>query len=93
VGIAIMEDGSAVATWVEIVNQRAQVRMRRVAPSGAKGPAAAIAGSAGGRLSGYPRVAWHGNELVFAWTERVQSESGDVAGPARVQTAVARLGQ
>ena len=28
-----------------------------------------IAGLAASRTSGYPRVARHGDELVFAWTE------------------------
>ena len=30
--------------------------------------------SGDGRVSGYPRVARSGNELVFAWTEGAESE-------------------
>lgn len=91
VGIAMLEDGSAAATWVEIADQRAQFRMRRVDPSGVTGPALNIASGTGGRLSGYPRVAARGDELVFAWTERVPTDASGVAGPARVQTAAVRV--
>jgi len=43
-----------------------------------------VAGLAGGRASGSPRVARHGDELVFAWAENSGS-----AG--QVRTVVARL--
>jgi hypothetical protein len=38
------------------------------------------------RVSGYPRVARSGNELVFAWTEGSEGE-----GTQKVRGAVARL--
>jgi hypothetical protein len=84
VGIQMLDDGSAVATWVEFADKRSQFRMRRVEPSGAKSPAITIANGEGG-VSGYPRVARGGNELVFAWTEG----SGEEA--QHVKAAVARL--
>jgi hypothetical protein len=81
----MLEDGSAVASWVEFVNQGAQIRMRRIDRTGARSPAITVAGLADGRASGFPRVARHENELVFAWTE----SSGE--GMQVVKTAVARL--
>jgi hypothetical protein len=81
VDVELMPDGSAVAGWIEFAAQRAQFKVRRVARSGARTPAVTVAGLAGGRASGYPRVASHGDELVFAWTE---SE----AGRSSVRTAI-----
>jgi hypothetical protein len=84
VDIELMPDGSAAATWIELMNSRAEFRVRRVNPSGAKSPAVTVAGVASGRASGYPRIGLDGDQLVFAWTE---SESGRT----HVQTGVARL--
>jgi len=84
VDVELMPDGSAVASWIEFADQRAQFRVRRVEPSGGKSPAVTVAGLAGNRASGYPRIARHGDELVFAWTESAE-------GTSRVQTAVARV--
>ena len=83
VDVELMADRSVVATWIEFADQRAQFRTRRVEPSGIKSPALTVAGMSGNRASGYPRVARHGDELVFAWTE-----SAD--GRLQVKTAVAR---
>ena len=84
VDIELMPDGAALASWIESVDQRAQFRIRRIEPSGAKSAAITVAGLAGGRSSGYPRIAANANEIVFAWT--------DTSGATpRVQTAVARL--
>jgi hypothetical protein len=84
VDVELMRDGSAVASWIEFADERAQFRARRVEPSGRKSPALTVSGLAGSRASGYPRIAVHGEELVFAWTETDD-------GRSQVQTAVARF--
>jgi hypothetical protein len=84
VDLELMPDGSAVASWIEFADQRAQFRVRRVDPSGTKSPAVNVSGLAGGRASGYPRIGVSGDQMIFAWTE---SDSGR----AQVQTAVARF--
>ena len=84
VDIEMLEDGSAVATWVEFADGRSQFRMRRVQSSGARSAAVTIVNNAAG-VTGYPRVARSGNELVMAWNEGSGEES------LRVKTAVARL--
>lgn len=84
VDLELLSDGSAVATWIEFADQRAQLRARRVQPSGAVSAATTVSAIRGERSSGYPRVAGHGNELTFAWTE-----SAD--GQTQVRTAVARI--
>jgi hypothetical protein len=83
VDVELTPDGGAVASWIEFADQRSQFRVRRVLPSGAKSPAVTVSALAGGRASGYPRIARHGDELVFAWTESID-------GRSQVQTAVMR---
>ena len=80
VGIALLEDGSAVASWIELANQRAQLEIRRIDRSGARGPAQLVAAE---RTSGFPRLARRGDELVLAWTETSD-------GRSIVRTAIAR---
>jgi len=84
VDIELLDDGSAVATYIEFADQRAQFRSRRAQSDGRRSPALTIAGITSNRTSGYPRIARHGDELVFAWTD-----SSEAA--VKVQTAVARL--
>lgn len=84
VDVELMSDGSAVASWIEFADQRAQLRVRRVEPSGVKSAAITVSGLAEGRASGYPRIARNGNDIVFAWTESVD-------GRSQVHTAVASL--
>jgi type II secretory pathway component PulM len=73
VDVELMPDGSAMASWIELADQRSQLRVRRVEASGAKSPAVTVSGLASGRASGYPRIGLSGGQVVFAWTE---SENG-----------------
>jgi hypothetical protein len=88
VDIELLNDGSAVATWVEFASERAQLRVRRVGASGERSAPRTIAGAGERRLRGYPRLARNGTALVFAWTE-----SGDGPGPHEITTAMGRLKQ
>ncbi len=85
VDIALLDDGAAVATWIEFADGRAQFMMRRVHSAGGRSPAVAVAGLASSRSSGYPRMARSGRELIFAWTESGQAP--------RVLTSVAAIPQ
>jgi hypothetical protein len=80
VDVALTPEGAAWATWLESADGNTFFAARRVEPSGRTGALVKVAAIAGGRISGYPRVASHDNELVFAWTD---------AGSVR--TAVAAL--
>lgn len=84
VGVQLASDGSAITSWIEFADQRAQFRVRRIERSGARSPSVTVSSLAGGRASGYPRIALAGDYVVFAWSENVPSGS-------RVQTAAARL--
>jgi hypothetical protein len=84
VDIELLDDGSAVATWVELADGQSRFRMRRVHPSGTRSNAIDVPAA---RISGYPRVARSGNELIVAWTE-----SGEEGGATeQIKSAVARL--
>lgn len=84
VDVELLSDGSAVASWIEFAEERAQFRVRRVSSSGTKSQSVTVSALAGTRASGYPRIAAHGEEAVFAWTE---SENGR----SQVHTAIARI--
>ena len=79
VDVALLDDGAAVATWIEFANGKAEFRMRRVTTAADRSPATPISAMASSRASGYPRMAKAGKELIFAWTEAGQ--------PMRVMTA------
>lgn len=84
VDVQMLPDRSALATWIEVADGRGQFRARHVTIDGARSAPVTITGMGGSRSSGYPRVARHGDELVFAWTE-----TG--SGTPQLRTAVARL--
>ena len=86
VDIEMLDDGSAVATYIEFASQRGQLRMRHIDRSGTKSAPMTIAGASGGRVAGVPRLAKSGNDLVVAWVETPES-----GGVGTVKTATAAL--
>jgi hypothetical protein len=82
VDVVLLPDGSAAVTWIEFAEERSSFALRRIEPSGRKSPVVPVAAIAGARASGYPRMAQHGDEIVFAWTETAD-------GQMRVKTAAA----
>lgn len=83
VDVLLLDDGSAVVSWLERVGEDAEIRIRRVARDGQLGPARVISPTSPARSSGFPRMARAGDVLLLAWT--------DPAEPSRVRSAVARL--
>jgi hypothetical protein len=83
VGVALLRDRTAIASYMEVASGAAELRLRRVAPSGRRGAPVAVAMVDEGRASGYPRIALHDGELIIAWTEGTGEAS-------RVRTARAR---
>ena len=84
VDVELLADGSAVSTWIELGEPKASFMVRKISPSGIRTPAIRIATLEGSRTSGYPRVALHGDQLFFAWTD---TKNGEKA----VRTATATL--
>jgi hypothetical protein len=80
VGVLMLEDGSAVVSWLEKTAKGGEVRARRVWPDGKRGASLIVGPMETGRASGFPRMTGNKNSLVFAW----------VAG-TRIMTAEAPL--
>ncbi|MDA1185762.1 MAG: sialidase family protein [Acidobacteria bacterium] len=90
VDVEMLNDGTALATWVEYAEGLSDFRLRLVAPTGERSAPIPVAAVSGGRASGFPRLARSGNKLVFAWSESA-SVDGEDNGALTVQTAVAAL--
>jgi hypothetical protein len=86
VGVVLLDDGTAVGSWIESADKRAQLRIRRLDQSGARSLAATISDVQAGVATAYPRVAKFGNEIVIAWTER-SPQKGETNGAAQVRIA------
>jgi hypothetical protein len=69
VDVIMIEDGSALVTWIERTGgDTAAVRSRRVHKDGKVGGATTIASSSAARASGFPRMAVSASSVFFAWT-------------------------
>ena len=90
VDVELLDEESAVATWIEFANGKSQLRVRRVDVSGARSPAVELGGLGEGGAAGFPRMARQGDELLFAWTDSGEANESN-PGPTHVRTAVARI--
>jgi len=88
VDLELLADGSALVSWIERTEDGAEFRARRVTHSGERSAPVTVAPLASSRASGYPRMARHGDELVFAWTDAGAPRSGQ---SPQVRTAVATV--
>jgi hypothetical protein len=87
VGVDMLPDGSAVASWVEFADMRSRLRVRRIEASGAKSAPVEIAGARGARVSGVPRLVRVGNELLVSWTESTSTDDAEPNQHVRIATA------
>jgi hypothetical protein len=83
VDVELLPDGSAAAAYIDLAANRAELRVRRISAAGVASGPVTIASLANNRSSGYPRMAFAGDELVFAWVDR--------DGGSSVRTASARI--
>ncbi|HLL73904.1 MAG TPA: sialidase family protein [Pyrinomonadaceae bacterium] len=67
VSVAMLADGSAVVSWLEIAGSGGEVRARRVWPAGKMSQPVKVAATGVARWNGFPRMALAGDALVFAW--------------------------
>lgn len=89
VGVDLLDNGSAVASWVEYADNRGQFKLRRIQPSGARSDAVGVPSASAKLAMDSPRIARRGKELVFAWTEI--AGVGDSDASFQVHTAVATV--
>jgi len=69
VGVAMLDDRTAAAIWVESANGKTELRLRQLDASGRRGPSQVVAPFNGDHARGYPRIASVGDELLLAWNE------------------------
>jgi hypothetical protein len=81
VDVVALEDGGAVATWIEHTTNGGEVRAVQIAANGQKREARTVGKTSVGNASGFPRVERAGDAIVFAWTDTSTN---------RVRTAVAK---
>ena len=76
-GVVLLNDGSAVVSWLEnMKGGNGQVRIRRMWPSGKAGEAVPVAAGPAGRSIGVPQMVRDGNNLIVAWrADRVMAIS------------------
>jgi len=89
VSVALLDDRTALASWVELSDKRGQLRVRRLNRSGDKSPPATVTDASKSAISGFPHMKLFGDEFVVVWTERALP-SGDEAG-GQVRIAIARI--
>jgi hypothetical protein len=74
VGIAILDSGSTVVSWVargDQADQRVQVRARQIDPNGIRHPSLLLGTTSSGN---FPRVKRAGDSVFFTWTERTKDQ-------------------
>jgi hypothetical protein len=80
VDIVLLDDGSALVSWLEQVGASARVRIRRIVSAGKADDPVTVAESSGARSSGFPRMTRANDEVLIAWR--------DAGDPPKVRTAV-----
>ena len=69
VDLVLLDDGSALVTWLEGKSEKAELRVRRVSSDRALDAPFRAAVTSGSRHSGFPRLARLGDGAVLAWTQ------------------------
>ncbi len=80
-GVVVLDDGTAVVSWLERREEgKGDVMIRRVRQDGTASEPVAIARTGSGRSTGVPQLARAGDRLIVAWRdERVRAASVAVA--------------
>lgn len=84
VDVELLGQGRAAVTWLERVEDGAEVRLRSVSADGRASDPVVLGRSTEGRSSGFPRMARQDDHLIFAWTVTGRPSSVNVTR-ARIQ--------
>jgi hypothetical protein len=68
VDTVLLEDGSAIVSWVESSPDGSSLRLRRIRPDGGRGEAVVVVPAGQPLANGFPQMVRAGSELVLAWT-------------------------
>jgi hypothetical protein len=83
-GVALLEDGRTVASWLERSGGGGEVRLREVTMT-TRGESLTVATAANGRATGIPMLARDGGDLIVAWRDGTV-KTARVAWPAPPST-------
>jgi hypothetical protein len=82
VGVAVLDSGSAVVTWLERGAKGAQLKARLIDKDGMRNPPIVIGNTNAGSSSGFPRIERNGSTVLIAWidtnTERIRVSELDI---------------
>ncbi len=67
--IVLIDDRTAAVSWIEKLEEGAEIRMRTVDVEGNVGRAHAVATTSAARASGFPRLVAVGGDVVLTWTD------------------------
>ena len=67
--IEMLDEISAVVSWMETVNGQTVIKIQRVFIDGRKSKAFVVAESSESRSSGFPRMIINNNDIIMAWTQ------------------------
>ncbi len=86
VQVELLEDGSAVVSWMVTSDGAAQILVRRVRRTRQLGPVVLVAQVDASRKSGFPRMARIADDLFFVWTAIHDGETSLQAGRMALET-------
>lgn len=88
--VVLLEDGSALVSWLEAGPLGEELRLRRVTPKGERSASRTIAHATQGPTMGFPRMVRAGKEVVIAWSV---AEGGGAIGGAILSTGNEETGR
>lgn len=68
VDLQLLNDGSALVSWLEKLPEGGALRLRRITADGKQDESMTISPSGTARSNGFPQMVLVGNRLTFAWT-------------------------
>ncbi len=69
VDIVMTDDQTAIVSWLEVVDKKAELRICKVRSDGTKDSSQTIVETSASRSSGFPKMVLNADKLLFAWTE------------------------
>lgn len=83
VDVLLLQDDSALVSWLDRTAKGGEIKVRRVKPDGSRDQSLSVTESTALRATGIPQMVRAGNEVVFAWTHP--------GSQSKVQTAVVKI--
>lgn len=69
VDVVMPDDHTAIVSWIETKENNAELRIRKITSFGTIDPPISIVETSASRSSGFPKMEWIQNSLLFAWTQ------------------------